>query len=328
VKVVVPLWKRTDIQLLFKHLDPNSDGDISAEELQLAFRNLHGAAHNEQLMHDAGPVILRLVQYLADNRLTVRDLFRLIDTDRSNSISCAELKTILLRMPKVGLIGLAGNGEDEDESSIGSVGSNSLVSFGNSSVSNSMTMSMSESLAASITSATSDFRSPFKYESGSRAIRGAAAFGKQNKNVLESKCYDLEKMQLKSSLQEKEKARRNKAKGGPPSPSLIPPLITHSVAEMSAITTTSESLKVTVKNSAARTGRPGNTFPLASPLLQPGNSSATNNAEKQAYNSASEAAVATASRERKVLLDPRHAKGIVHYSSVWNRQYKLLDFGK
>ena len=91
VSVQVPHWRRNDIQALLRYLDPNGDGDISVCEMKLAFRNLHLTQASQRIVEEAGPIIVRLVEYMHEKQLTVKEVFSMIDTDRSNSISCDEL---------------------------------------------------------------------------------------------------------------------------------------------------------------------------------------------------------------------------------------------
>lgn len=89
--VLVPHWRRQDLHALLKYLDPNGDGDISVCEMKLAFKNLHLSLKSQRVVDGAGPIITRMVEYMKEKQLTVKDLFTLIDSDRSMTISCDEL---------------------------------------------------------------------------------------------------------------------------------------------------------------------------------------------------------------------------------------------
>lgn len=89
--VEVPHWRRQDLHALLRYLDPNGDGDISVCEMKLAFKNLHLSPESHRVVEDAGPIIRRMVEYMHEKQLTVKDLFTLIDTDRSMTISTDEL---------------------------------------------------------------------------------------------------------------------------------------------------------------------------------------------------------------------------------------------
>ena len=157
-QVQVPPWRRQDLHALLKYLDPNGDGDISVCEMKLAFRNLHLSPESKKLVEGAGPIITRMVEYMKEKQLTVKDLFIMIDTDRSMTISTDELframNTFFKKKPteeqeeirmekKAALAALdlesSGSLDSADELSLG-------LSLGTSSLDNSVGLSLSASV--------------------------------------------------------------------------------------------------------------------------------------------------------------------------------------
>jgi len=314
-KVVVPYWKRADIHVLLKYLDPNGDGDISTEELQLAFRNLHGTLQSERLMQEAGPIVSRLVDYLKVSRLKVKDLFRLIDTDRSGTISSEELFEAMKLMPSF-------NKADTDEQSLDSLGSISLDTLGSSGIaSNSIAASSFAGMSQSDKSFSTDFRSPFKYVPGSRALLGARAFGKLNQDVTTTRMYDIEKMNAKTEHRERSRSRSpnrtaDRRLSHSPSPEPGESGTTYHAASKSMPSLQPRSMLVNPLT-------PKVTF-MATRNSAANNASRRNSMAKVGIQE-NRLALQKKTAKRAVALDPGHRVRIDHYSSVWEKQLKKLE---
>ena len=331
-KVVVPHWKRADMYTLLKYLDPNGDGDVSAEEMQLAFRNLHGGLQSEKLMQEAGPIVSRLVDYLQSSRLKVKDLFRLIDTDRSGTISSKELFDAMKSMPPL-------NKTDTDDQSVGSIGSMSLGSMSidsNSVTGSSVTSSNWAGMSLSDKShSTTDFKSPFKYVQGSRALMGARAFGKLNQNVMTTKMYDIEKLNARlngQTVQSHSRSRspsrtgeRGFSRSPSPEPSEAGNLhVQHpgSVSMPSMLSMQTGPMVVNPLTSKVTFMLPVRENPIA----------ANNTNSRRNSMAAQQQDLSKLTRLEKVpkqhlarALDPKHKKRIDHYSGVWEKQIKKLE---
>ena len=309
-KVVVPYWKRSDIHALLKFLDPNSDGDISAEELQLAFQHLHGEMHSRQLMAEAGPVVRRLVDYLHTTHLTVKDLFRLIDTDRSETISAQELFIAMKSMRST-------VAPDHDERSVGSVGLSSIGSIG----SQSMLGLRSDTLSvgnSGITRLSTDFRSPFRYVDGSRAVLGCAAFGKQQPSITLTKVYDLVKLNKKAKFLDSLKDPRRTQ-----SPEKLGRPLVGSTLDMD------RKAVPLVASSLSRLSRPQSKLTNDSNINLRAHSITSRGRQHQqptadTINHSDPRSKVTAEASA-ALLDPKHRKKVDHYTMLWERQFKCLN---
>ena len=74
-----------------KRVDPGWEDtlcEVVGVDWRLRFRDL---PPSQRVVDGAGPIIRRMVEYMKEKQLTVKDLFALIDTDRSMTISTDEL---------------------------------------------------------------------------------------------------------------------------------------------------------------------------------------------------------------------------------------------
>jgi hypothetical protein len=97
-KTRMPRWRRRDLAFMLRQVDLTGEGNLTLSQLCIALNQLHLPPTTHETIRRAGPVIGRLHAYLRLKGIKVKDIFNKADTDRSDSISAAELRHALVNV--------------------------------------------------------------------------------------------------------------------------------------------------------------------------------------------------------------------------------------
>jgi hypothetical protein len=87
----LPEWSDANLNIFKKYCDLNGDGDITEKEFLIAIDKFRKPPEFETLLNDAGPLFKVLEEVMSHKHIRVKDLFIMIDTDSSMTISLSEL---------------------------------------------------------------------------------------------------------------------------------------------------------------------------------------------------------------------------------------------
>mgnify|MGYP003890949943 FL=1 len=81
----------TEVGLIMRYMDPNSDGSLSFAEVADSFRKLHHKTEAEILEEQVGGILMRIEDFIKEKGIRILNVFQELDKDNSGSITGEEL---------------------------------------------------------------------------------------------------------------------------------------------------------------------------------------------------------------------------------------------
>ncbi|GMH65710.1 hypothetical protein TrST_g194 [Triparma strigata] len=91
-------FDETEIGLIMRFMDPNSDGELSFSEVKDAFRKLHEKTEAELVEEKVGGILMRIEDFMKEKGLRMLNVFQEMDEDGSGAVTGDELIKGLLRL--------------------------------------------------------------------------------------------------------------------------------------------------------------------------------------------------------------------------------------
>ncbi|GMH53976.1 hypothetical protein TL16_g01576 [Triparma laevis f. inornata] len=91
-------FDETEIGLIMRFMDPNSDGELSYPEVKDAFRKLHEKTEAEMLEEKVGGILMRIEDFMKEKGMRILNVFQEMDEDGSGAVTGDELILGLLRL--------------------------------------------------------------------------------------------------------------------------------------------------------------------------------------------------------------------------------------
>ena len=91
-------FDETEIGLIMRFMDPNSDGELSYPEVKDAFRKLHKKSESEVIQEEVGRILLKIENLMSEKGLKILNVFQELDKDGSGSVTGGELMEGLVKL--------------------------------------------------------------------------------------------------------------------------------------------------------------------------------------------------------------------------------------
>ena len=110
-------FDETEIGLIMRFMDPNSDGELTYPEVKDAFRKLHEKTEAEMIEEKVGGILMRIEDFMKEKGLRMLNIFQEMDEDGSGAVTGDELISGLLKLkePSGKLKALIKRKNDADE---------------------------------------------------------------------------------------------------------------------------------------------------------------------------------------------------------------------
>mmetsp|Transcript_13193 Transcript_13193/g.26900 ORF Transcript_13193/g.26900 Transcript_13193/m.26900 type:complete len:894 (+) Transcript_13193:10-2691(+) len=91
-------FDETEIGLIMRFMDPNSDGELTYPEVKDSFRKLHKKTESEVIQEEVGGILMKIENLMNEKGLRMLNVFQELDTDGSGSVTGGELMRGLLKL--------------------------------------------------------------------------------------------------------------------------------------------------------------------------------------------------------------------------------------